>query len=103
MLTLLALAIAQPTGLAITNLENNETLRYPIALVRGTGAEGTVEVENRDSKRPDAKNKVNSHNGEFKVLVELKEGRNRVNIKSGKRSKLITLHYSCLLYTSRCV
>ncbi|MBL8060578.1 MAG: hypothetical protein JNK63_07690 [Chthonomonas sp.] len=94
MLSLLALAIAQPTGLAITNLDNNETLRYPIALVRGTGAEGDVEVENRDSKRVDAKNKVMSHNGEFKILVELKEGRNRVNIKAGKRSKLITLHYS---------
>lgn len=93
MLTLLAFAIAQPTGLAITNLDNNETLRYPIALVKGTGAEGAVEVENRDSKRPDARNKVGSHNGEFKILVELKEGRNRVNIKSGKRSKLITLHY----------
>lgn len=94
MLATLAIFAFAPSGIVIANLENNETLRYPIALVSGSGAYGVVEVENRDSKRIDAKNQVTSHNGAFKILVELKEGRNRVNVKSGKKSKLITLNYS---------
>ena len=80
--------------LKIDNLNEDETLRYPIALLRGKASEGKhLRIRNLDNPRPDGSNQVDVVDGQFKVLVELATGKNRLELQAGELRRQVTVHY----------
>lgn len=73
----------------ISNLTSGETLRYPVALLRGTvdGA-GTdlLRVTNSSSPRLDRVVTTEVYQGRFKVLIELVPGSNKIDLQTGNGS-----------------
>jgi len=67
---LLALATTVRAEIKVTNLKDGETLRYPIAFLRGTtDALGELRVTDQENDRPDGTNAVPVETTKFKILV----------------------------------
>lgn len=78
----------------VTNLKDGETLRYPIAFLRGTTKfTGQLKIVNRDNDRPDGTNTVPVEVLTFKVLVELRPGVNHLELSEGDEKTQLTLKY----------
>ncbi len=81
-------------AVTIDNVVEGETLRYPLALLRGTAPDGaTLRVVNRDNERPAGTNQVAVVRNRFVVLVELVPGENRLILSAGSESTRLSLHY----------
>lgn len=89
----LALGAAAFPAVTVQNLESGETLRYPVALLKGTAGGATLKVVDRDNSRPDGTNEVKTFEGRFVIVVELKPGRNRLHLTSGDDSKDLAITY----------
>jgi hypothetical protein len=83
MLALLPLLVAPIT---VENFRDGDTIRYPVALLRGAAPKHLQVFGGR------ARN-VSEHNGQFRVLVELKPGRNDIRLSSGGQAKTLRLNY----------
>ncbi|HZV01887.1 MAG TPA: matrixin family metalloprotease [Planctomycetota bacterium] len=80
--------------LAVVNLHAGETLRHPIALLRGQNARGErVSVRNTSNPGPDGACEVATRDGRFKALVELVKGENALEIASGGQTERLQLRY----------
>jgi hypothetical protein len=91
---LCAVCAAAAGEIAITNIQDGETIRYPIALLRGTAPAATqIEVTNRDNRRPDGTNEAPVVDGKYAILVELVEGANRLTLTAGDETAKLTLTY----------
>ena len=89
----LALSSAQ-AEIKVTNLKDGETLRYPIAFLRGkTDGPGELKIANRDNDRPDGANTVPVETTTFKILVELRPGLNHLELTEGAEKAEIALTY----------
>lgn len=87
---------SQAQSIVVTNYQGGETLRYPVALIRGTVADKgltSVEVVNGSSKRDTAKLAGQAYQGKFVALTELVPGENAIVIKAGADSCKLTLQY----------
>jgi hypothetical protein len=96
LVTILCLSsLAARAEITVTNLKDKETLRYPVAMLRGTTDQtGEVKVVNRDNSRPDGRNAAPIVDGLFVVLVELRPGANRLRLEAGKSRRDLTLRYT---------
>lgn len=91
---LLTVALAGRAEIRVTNLKDGETLRYPIAFVRGTAtAPGEMKITNKDNDRADGTNTVPIEMRQFKILVELRTGVNHLELTTGAEKKTFTLNY----------
>lgn len=83
---LLLLALVAPVSAIprVDNIRSGETIRYPVALLRGSAEGPELIVENLDSHRSTRSNRVPVEDGRFVALVELVPGRNRLVLKSGE-------------------
>ncbi|GEM_PF-520877 len=91
---LLTFALTARAEIKVTNLKDGETLRYPIAFLRGTtDALGELRIANRDNDRPDGTNAVPVETPKFKILVELRPGINRLTLTEGAEKAEIVLTY----------
>jgi hypothetical protein len=80
----------------ILNLEDGETIRYPVALLRGTlegGDAPSLVVINTSSDRPYRELPGLVHEGKFKALAELVPGPNRLVLRAGSSELAITIIY----------
>jgi len=78
----------------VDNLRDGETLRYPIAFLRGaTDQTGAFTVANRTNARASGKYETTVVDGRFKALVELVPGRNTVNLKCGSSATTLRITY----------
>jgi len=90
----LALATLARGEIRVTNLKDGETLRYPIAFLRGTtDALGELRITNQENDRPDGTNTVPVEATKFKILVELRPGVNHLALTEGAEKAQITLNY----------
>jgi hypothetical protein len=80
-------------AITVQNLDPNETLRYPVTLVKGTADGATLKVVNRDNKRPDGTNEVKTFEGKYATVVELRQGRNRLRLTSVADTKEVVVNY----------
>ena len=88
------LCLAARAEIAVTNLKDGETLRYPVALLRGTAAgAGALSVANADNARPDGKNEVPIVDGRFVALIELVPGANRLELASSGQTSRLAVSY----------
>lgn len=93
--TLQAVAAAAEPALRITNFENGETIRYPVALLLGTidaKSETTVAIVNHSAKDGERDWTGIAHRGRFKALVELQPGKNELVLSAGKAKLSWTLN-----------
>ncbi len=91
---LLTLALTAHAEIKVINLKDGETLRYPIAFLRGTtDALGELRIINRDNDRPDGTNTVPIETTKFKILVELRPGVNHLTLSEGAEKAQIALTY----------
>ena len=80
--------------ITVANVKDGETLRYPVALLRGTANSGnSLKVVNRDNVRPDGTNEVEVVRHRFVALVELVPGENRLTLTAGDESQRLSLHF----------
>ena len=86
-------AAAKPV---ITSVKNGETLRYPLVMVGGTYDGTVLQVKTRPAKLPCS---VTTHEKEFRMLAELKEGKNTLYIKDS--SGTTTPYPPCVLLILR--
>jgi hypothetical protein len=85
------------SGMAIANVKDGETLRYPVALLLGTIGDRDVTkiaIVNRSAPKQAGRRWTGiAHRGRFKALVELRPGKNRLELSAGKAKLSWTLHY----------
>lgn len=78
----------------VENLAEGETLRYPVALIRGTvEGDGPLAVTNADRPGAEGTTQGTVGLGRFTALVELKPGPNRLSLAAGEQRCDLTLHY----------
>jgi hypothetical protein len=81
----------------VTNHSSGDTLRYPVALLRGTVAAsftGLIKVTNTSSPRLNRVYTNRVYLGQFKALVELLPGSNKIDLETGDGSAAtLTLNY----------
>lgn len=81
-------------AITVENVASGETLRYPVALLRGRApGEAQLQVVNRDNNRPDGANQAAVVRDRFATLVELVPGRNRLKISTDRESADLVLTY----------
>ncbi|MCX7598010.1 MAG: hypothetical protein N2512_03960, partial [Armatimonadetes bacterium] len=79
--------------LTVDNLADGETLRYPVALLRGTVGDPSVKtVETVNITRRERVAAL-AHKGRFVGLVELAPGANELSFSAGGENLKITLRY----------
>ncbi|MCL4193151.1 MAG: metallopeptidase, partial [Thermoguttaceae bacterium] len=94
-----ALAAAEPdrhaaAAITVENVASGETLRYPVALLRGRApGEAQLRVVNRDHHRPDGACQAAVVRDRFVTLVELVPGRNRLKLSTDRESADLSLTY----------
>jgi hypothetical protein len=85
------------SAISLTNIEDGETLRYPVALLLGTlrdRNETTVAIINRSAQKEIGRQwRGIAFLGRFKALVELQPGKNHLQISTGKAKLSFALHY----------
>ncbi len=76
---------ASPAKITVDNHQNDSTVRFSVVLVRGTVPAGTdaIEIKNQNASKNMKPVAVAIHNGKFKALVELVEGDNLIELKTG--------------------
>ncbi len=79
-------------ALTVENVREGETLRYPVALLRGT-SEGPVRVVNTDNPRSEGSDLDPAQGGQYKALVELRPGVNHLRLTAGADDRRLTLTY----------
>jgi hypothetical protein len=80
----------------VTNIADNATLRYPVALLEGSSdaPENTrLTVINRNSKKSSRRFETLTVGGRFKALAELRPGRNTIELSDGQKSQIFHLKY----------
>jgi len=79
----------------ITNLRENETLEYPVALLRGTVDNQADQVQIIDRDNPDNRDqtRVPVVKGQFVAVIELVPGRNHLTLSAGDTQASLTLTY----------
>ncbi len=80
----------------LDNYQDGTTIRYPVALLRGTLADreqSALMVVNLSSDRSTRELKGLVHKGRFKALTELVPGPNRLVLRSGRHELKLTLTY----------
>ena len=85
-----AVATTRP-AVSVTNFASGETVRFPVVLIRGELADAklkTVAVANGKAKWNGL-----AGDGQFKVLVELKPGENKLAITAGAAKAKLSLTY----------
>ena len=102
-LMIAAFGVAAYSDITIMNLRDGEILRYPVALIKGNGAGGSIRVADLDNNHPDGTNSVTCVNGVFKILVELVPGKNHLALTSGMQTKDIVLQYKPMTTVRRIV
>lgn len=83
-------------AIRLANCTGGETLRYPVALLRGTLSDASapgVTLVNTSSRRGTREMAGLAHQGRFKVLAELVPGENKLVVRSGEAELPFTLHY----------
>ncbi len=91
---LMALAATARAEIRVENLAGGETLRYPLALIRGTvEGEGPLEVTNAGRPGAEGVTRGAVALGRFTALVELKPGANRLSLVAGEQRRELTLNY----------
>lgn len=93
---MLGIAAVAQGGPAVTNYTDGETLRYPVALLRGTldgGATNAVQVINTSSRRDTREIRGAAFEGQFKGMAELVPGTNRIVVRAGGGETAISLVY----------
>ena len=99
-LTLLLIAwpsngLSQPP-ISVTNLEDGQTLRYSVPLIRGElpGVDAAdLTVTNKSSQRDTRMLGGIVHKGRFKALAELVPGRNELMLRAGESELPLVLNY----------
>ena len=89
---LLAIASAAHAEITVTNHQDRSTVRYPVILLRGTVPNDADTLEVRVSGAQ-SESKAVHHEGRFKSLVELREGRNVIDLTAGEESHSIEVNY----------
>ena len=88
------LALTARAQIKVANLKDGETLRYPVAFLRGTtDGPGELRIVDRDNDRPDGTNTVPVETTTFKILVELRPGINHLELREGEQKAQIALTY----------
>ena len=88
--------IAANAPITITNYNDNETIGYPLVLLRGDLADsslGTVTVVNKSSKIDSCRMDGLASKGRFKAFAELVPGKNILEVKTDKDNISFTLNY----------
>lgn len=81
-------------GIRVENVADGDTLRYPLALLRGTlDGDQPIRVTNTDHPGRGGTTEAPAALGRFAVLVELRPGPNRLSLSSGDHSASLTLTY----------
>jgi hypothetical protein len=83
-------------AISVTNYTDGETIRYPVALLRGTLSDETateVTVANTSSTRDTREMKGLASKGKFKALMELVPGPNKLIIRAGANELPLTIQY----------
>ncbi|MEE8451951.1 MAG: metallopeptidase [Thermoguttaceae bacterium] len=78
------------------NFDGGETIRYPVALIRGELADSDVDglvIVNRSSRRETRRLVGLVDSGRFKALAELVPGRNELVLRAGEHRLPLVLHY----------
>ncbi len=72
--------------LAVSNHEDGSTVRYSVILLRGTVDPGTSKLEIRNARATKGSKPVSAlvHGERFKALVELAEGRNKIELRTDR-------------------
>ncbi len=92
----LAIGTHASAEIEVTNFRTGETIRYTTPLIRGTltNAEAdSITLVNRSSQRPSATMSGLAHAGRFKVLADLVEGQNDLELSVGNASLRLQLIY----------
>lgn len=84
---------SQSVPLRVINFRGGELVRYPLVLLRGTGENGQVTIENSSNSRPDGKNHSSIKSHRFRLLVELVPGTNHVVVTAGDQHVNLDLRY----------
>jgi hypothetical protein len=87
---------ARGQGIELTNLNEDETIRYPVAFLQGTLTDKTattITVVNQSSTRPTKEMKGVARKGRFKAMTELLPGANKLLLRYGSKELKITLNY----------
>jgi hypothetical protein len=93
-LLLLMIGTLAHANVSVVNFKpEGETLRYPIALLRGKADGEKVRVVNRDNPNPDGTNETAVSHGSFSLLVELRSGVNHLTLTDGKEKLTLALSY----------
>jgi hypothetical protein len=90
------LAPATAEGIQLTNLKDEETIRYPVPFLQGTlddKAATAITVVNQSSDRPTKELKGIARKGRFKALAELVPGPNKLLLRAGNKELKVTLNY----------
>ncbi len=75
------------SAIKVTNLRDAETIRFPVALVKGIAPGQVINVVNQENRRSGGTNAASIADGRFKVLVELVPGRNRLQFTTTRKDK----------------
>jgi hypothetical protein len=89
-------AAARADGIRLANFKDDETIRYPVAILQGTLDDKnarTITVVNQSAKPPAKELKGIVHKDRFKALAELLPGPNKLLLRSGTKELTLTLHY----------
>ncbi|MCX7048783.1 MAG: hypothetical protein NTX50_25260 [Candidatus Sumerlaeota bacterium] len=87
---------ADEAFIRVENFKNGETIRYPVALIRGTLGDpqaDAIAAINEASRRPNREIAGAARNGRFVVLSELVPGENQLAVRSGSHQTSLTLNY----------
>jgi hypothetical protein len=81
---------------AVTNIANDTTLRYPVALLEGSSdapENSKLTVVNQSSKKKSRRFETTTVGGRFKALAELRPGRNTIVLNDGQKTLRFRLNY----------
>jgi hypothetical protein len=82
--------------ITVENVEQGETLRYSVTLLRGVASGEKLKVVNQNNPNINGTNEVQVHDGRYVTVVELKPGRNHLKLMSGSESKQIEISYKTM-------
>lgn len=80
------------SSIFITNFQNGEVINYSVVLLKGFITRGNSNNQDKihcavSNENEQSKSEWNIHNGEFKVLIELKRGQNIIELQYAEHQK----------------
>lgn len=96
-LTITLLSSHSYAQLKVDNHEDGSTVRYPVILLRGETAEATQSLEIQVGEK---KSQIARHKNRFKALVELKPGKNTIQLSSTAPDQKLDLNITYLPQTN---